>query len=324
MKTFCPAIPFLKISITMLFLLSLTPPVVAQRADYKTMVLRYIVRYREIAVHEMAVSKIPASITLAQGILESNAGQSPLAVQANNHFGIKCHKDWTGETMYKDDDRPNECFRKYSSAEQCFRDHSSFLVERDRYKSLFHLGITDYAGWALGLKNAGYATNPAYAGQLIKTIETYKLFRFDSGDFGKAFADSLAMNGGEISSNPWVSHFSLAEMAPDGHQVYINNGLRLVLAGKEDNLARLSSAFNISIRKLMKFNDLNDSNLHPGQIIYLHAKRRKAAHATHVVQSGETLARIAQGYGIKLKMLYKRNPLSENAEPLPGTRLRLR
>ena len=138
--------------------------------------------------------RIPASITLAQGIYESNAGKSRLATEANNHFGIKCHKEWTGKTFIQDDETKNECFRKYDNPEESFRDHSYFLTQRDRYKDLFKLDITDYKGWASGLKEAGYATNPQYPEKLINTIETFSLNKFDVADFSQFFCDSIRRN----------------------------------------------------------------------------------------------------------------------------------
>jgi len=296
----------------------------AQQADYKSLVARYIVQYREIAVKEMVTYRIPASITLAQGILESNAGQSDLARNANNHFGIKCHKEWTGKTYHKDDDKPNECFRKYGTPQESYNDHSFFLVQRDRYKQLFKLKITDYKGWALGLKNAGYATSPTYAQQLIKTIETYKLYNFDRGDFGAAIVDSINYAAGDYSKLAWVNRFKVIKITPDNHRVFSNNKLLLTVVLKGDDLQSISTAFNISERRLMKYNDLSDGIIVPGQIIYLQSKRRRATSATHTVMEGETLYNISQGYGIKLKMLYKRNQIPWGVEPPVGRLLRLR
>ena len=141
---------------------------------------QYIEKYAPVAVAEMQRSGVPASITLAQGLLESGSGRSTLATKGNNHFGIKCHSKWTGDTIHADDDRKNECFRKYKSADESFRDHSDFLRYSDRYKFLFELERTDYKGWAYGLKQAGYATDPTYASKLIKYVEDYNLSRYDT------------------------------------------------------------------------------------------------------------------------------------------------
>ena len=150
----------------------------AQNRQKNKLTLDYIDKYKDIAMTEMVLNKIPASITLAQGILESGNGQSELATKGNNHFGIKCHSDWKGKKMYKDDDAPNECFRVYNDAAESYRDHSAFL-KRDRYKDLYELKITDYKGWAKGLKKAGYATLPTYAAVLVNIIETYELYEYD-------------------------------------------------------------------------------------------------------------------------------------------------
>ena len=308
----------------LLMILFMSGQLMAQKADYKASVIRYLIQYRDVAVKEMNNAGIPASITIAQGILESNAGQSTLAREANNHFGIKCHEDWTGETLYQDDDKPNECFRKYKTAQESFRDHTFFLIQRDRYKTLFKLKITDYKGWATGLKKAGYATSPTYADQLIKTIETFKLYKLDRGDFGKALVDSLNYADGDYSKMAWISRFDVVDVAADNHRVFTNNELRLTVAKKGDNIQSLAVIFGISEKKLMKFNELTDSRIVPGQIIYLQSKRRKASVATHLVLQGETMYQISQGYGIKIKMLYKRNHIPRETEPSAGRLLRLR
>ena len=297
---------------------------IAQKTDYKSFVIRYIIQYRDVAVREMNNAHVPASIIIAQGILESNAGQSTLAKEGNNHFGIKCHKDWTGETIYKDDDIPNECFRKYATAQESFRDHSFFLIQRDRYKTLFQLKLTDYKGWATGLKKAGYATSPTYAEQLIKTIETFKLYKLDRGDFGVALVDSLNYANGDYTKMAWISQFELVDVTSDNHRIYNNNKLRLTVVRKGDDLQYLLDKFNISEKSLMKYNDLTSNQVVPGQIIYLQSKRRKAAVPVHTVKQGETLYQISQGYGIKIKMLYKRNHLHPGMEPVAGQLLRLR
>jgi len=296
----------------------------AQQTDYQSQVIRYIIQYRDIAVKEMTLSHVPASITMAQGIFESSAGQSDLAKEANNHFGIKCHKEWTGDKMYKDDDKPHDCFRKYATVEESFHDHSSFLVERDRYKPLFQLKITDYRDWALGLKKAGYATNPAYAEKLIHTIETYQLYKLDRGDFGNLLVDSLKniING---NTQPVLTKkVEAAGYHPGSHPVFMNNRLRVTMVREGDNLKQLSSLFQISERKLRKFNELTDDRLEKGQLVYLESKRRKAAVRTHLLEKGETLHHVAQKFGIKIRMLYKRNHIPAGQEPSPGRLLLLR
>ena len=313
-----------KILNLLLVLVMFANHVFAQQTDYNTIVNRYILKYRDIAVKEMKEYRIPASITLAQGILESNAGRSPLAVEANNHFGIKCHKGWTGKTFYKDDETKNECFRKYGSPVESFRDHSWFLTQRDRYKGLFSLEITDYKGWANGLKSAGYATNPSYAQLLIKTIETFDLYRFDQAEFIVASGDSS-----DVATPPeemaWLNRFVVKSTGPANRNIYENNRLQMIIARQDDNLYVIARDFNLSVSKLLKYNDLpKPTSLNPGQIVYLEAKRRKGAIESHKLQAGESLYVISQLYGIRLKSLLKRNDLHIGSEPKKGTILRLR
>ena len=171
------------------------------RSQEKVTVAEYIDLYTDLAIKEMKNYHIPASITLAQGILESENGNSPLAIEANNHFGIKCHQEWTGKTYNHDDDIKNECFRKYTKAEDSFRDHSEFLTTRDRYKPLFDLDITDYKGWAYGLKQAGYATNPRYPEILIRIIEENGLAELDKGGSSQfAVGSQRSAVGGQRSA----------------------------------------------------------------------------------------------------------------------------
>ena len=265
----------------------------------------YIKKYRELAVEEMKKYHIPASITLAQGLLESGAGQSTLARKSNNHFGIKCGSDWRGRTVRHDDDARNECFRAYKHPKQSYEDHSKFLVSRPRYASLFKLKITDYKGWARGLKKAGYATNPRYADQLIDIIELYDLDKYDK-------------KGGL----KWMKE------NPNPHQPYIANNLVYIVVRSGDTWKSISKEFEISQKKLRKYNDLYKGYiLQPGDILYLEEKNKKAdkEHVVHVLRSGESLYSVSQKYGIRLKNLYKLNKMNEDAPaPEVGTILRLR
>ena len=265
----------------------------------------YIKQYRDIAVEEMKKYHIPASITLAQGLLESGAGQSELARKSNNHFGIKCGSDWNGRTVRHDDDARGECFRAYKHPKQSYEDHSKFLAGRPRYASLFKLKITDYKGWARGLKKAGYATNPRYADQLIGIIELYDLHKYDT-------------KGGL----KWM------KQNPDPHQPYINNGLLYIVVRSGDSWKSISKEFDISQKKLRKYNDLYKGYaLQSGDILYLEKKKRKAdkEHIVHVLRAGESMYTISQKYGIRLKNLYKLNKMDEESpSPKVGTILRLR
>ena len=265
----------------------------------------YIKKYRELAVEEMKKYHIPASITLAQGLLESGAGQSALARKSNNHFGIKCGSDWYGKTVSHDDDARGECFRAYKHPKDSYEDHSKFLAGRPRYASLFKLNMTDYKGWARGLKKAGYATNPRYADQLIGIIELYELYKYDDKNYLK-----------------WL------KKNPNPHQTYIANGLLYIVVRAGDSWKSISQEFDISQKKLRKYNDLYKGYaLQVGDILYLEKKNKKAGkeHIVHVLRAGESMYSISQKYGIRLKNLYKLNKMDED-DPAPkiGTILRLR
>ena len=265
----------------------------------------YIKKYRELAVEEMKKYHIPASITLAQGLLESGAGQSALARKSNNHFGIKCGSDWYGKTVSHDDDARGECFRAYKHPKDSYEDHSKFLAGRPRYASLFNLNITDYKGWARGLKKAGYATNPRYADQLIGIIELYELYKYDDKNYLK-----------------WI------KKNPNPHQTYIANDLLYIVVRAGDSWKSISQEFDISQKKLRKYNDLYKGYaLQVGDILYLQKKNKKAdkEHIVHVLRAGESMYSISQKYGIRLKNLYKLNKMDED-DPTPktGTILRLR
>ncbi len=299
-----------KALILFLFLTGLLPyRTVAQLLNQNY--LRYIEQYHKTAVEQMRLYKIPASITLAQGLLESGAGESYLARVANNHFGIKVSTDWTGPYVLRDDDAPNEKFRKYKNAEQSYVDHSIFL-QRKRYASLFDLKITDYKGWAYGLKRCGYATSPTYAQNLITIIERYSLTRFD--------------HAGNISIKDLVR--ANATMI-GGYQLAINNGIPYIRSHQGDDLKSISKVVGVSARKLRKYNELSKNCvLNEGDIIYLEKKARKAAkemrRKPHTVQRGESMYSIAQSYGIRLKNLYKMNRMSPEDDLKVGTSLRVR
>jgi LysM repeat protein len=294
----------------------------AQQSSYDQAVYAYISRYGGIAVQEMKQYGIPASITLAQGIIESNAGQSDLAKNANNHFGIKCQKEWTGPTYYQDDDKPHECFRKYSNPLDSYRDHSLFLTTRDRYKSLFSLSPTDYRGWSAGLKAAGYATNPTYADLLIRTIEKYSLQRFDVAPLPLEEVQGLTTDRVMPSDTAGFTYFA---PGPGGRRVFLNNHVLLVVAGPGETLASIGIAFGIPVYRLIRYNDLPaGGKTVEGQIVYLAKKQRKGAVKTHSVVPGQTLWEISQIFGVRLSTLCKRNHLDPALNPPAGTVLKLR
>ncbi|MFW5687304.1 MAG: glucosaminidase domain-containing protein [Bacteroidota bacterium] len=288
----------------------------------------YIEAYKEIAMEEMVTHGIPASIKLGQGILESGFGNSDLAVIANNHFGIKCH-GWQGRTFYKDDDKVDECFRAYDDPRQSFRDHSEFLTGRPRYAALFALEITDYRGWAHGLRKAGYATNPRYAKLLIGVIERHKLYEFDK----------LVIASAEINPDtPQLqgkSHKEIVSSQPTGNEdfptvgvgrdILENNRIRYVYARQGDTPESLARELGLWAWEIYRYNEMGRSDqLAIGDIVYLQPKRRNARQSWHVVQEGETMYDISQKYGVKLKLLYRRNKMEPGTEPDPGRKIQLR
>ncbi len=275
---------------------------------------QYIEQYRDIAIEQMLKWKVPASITLAQGLLESAAGQSTLATKGNNHFGIKCH-GWTGRTIYRDDDLQNECFRAYSSAYESYEDHSRFLATGQRYRSLFSLKITDYEGWAKGLKAAGYATNPRYAQSLIDIIKNYNLSQYDKAHSYDKFMVERTHDG-SVNGQPL-------------HPIYAFNKNYYLYVRQGDTFRSLAQEVGISYRKLARYNERNKKDsLEPGEVIWLKKKGTKAPkeykRQLHSVVAGESMYSIAQKYGIRLKSLYKMNRLTPDYSIQVGDRLRVR
>lgn len=305
-------------------------PSFSQGVNSKMSYQEYIDKYKDIAISKMKEYNIPASITLAQGLLESGSGNSPLAKEANNHFGIKCHKEWTGMTYIMDDDELGECFRKYASAEESFNDHSLFLTSRPRYATLFTLDVKDYKGWAYGLKAAGYATNPRYAEMLIKIIEENQLFLFDSGaDNYKLLADKNKPSPEPArptqSVNKVKKNFEYVEVTDGNRSIYINNGVRLIYARENDNAQSIADDVGVHTFQILQYNELGrNEKIEAGSIIYIEPKRKKAVENYHIVTEGETMREISQLYAIKLKYLYSRNGIQEGHEPEPGTKLNLR
>ncbi len=272
----------------------------------------YIRAYKYLAIAEMKRSGVPASITMAQACLESGDGNSRLAKKGNNHFGIKCHNDWKGGKIYHDDDARNECFRKYNSVEESFRDHSNYLSGTPRYSFLFDLNPTDYKAWARGLKKAGYATNNNYANALIKIIEDYKLYELDD--------EALKNTSRTRPVKPSVTVTS-------GRQIYEKNRIKYIVARKGDSFESLTREFMKLPWELPRYNDLSaDSEIDSGQIIYIQPKRNSAEPGkhTHTVKEGETMYSISQLYGIKLEKLYEKNLISFDSIPYAGTVLQLR
>lgn len=279
----------------------------------------YIVQYQDIAIAEMLRSGVPASIKLAQAILESNAGASTLAIKANNHFGIKCGGNWNGKTYHRaDDDYKNgklikSCFREFNSVLECYEAHSDFLTDSGksgRYGPLFELDITDYKAWAKGLSNAGYATDPKYASRLIELIEKYELYRFDN-----EYLNQLAIKHQMVS--------------PGMLNVLYQNEVKYALAFDGDNTKTFASRYDVRPGQIRKYNDdifSNDQMLVLDSKVYLEAKksRYKGNRKYHVLREGEDMTYVAQEYGIKLNALLKRNHLQPNEQPLPNQKIYLK
>jgi len=325
-------------------------PVISPAVNENTTAKNYIERYKDLAVKEMVRTGVPASITLAQGMVESDYGRSTLARQANNHFGIKCHNGWTGPGIRHHDDQRNECFRKYSDPEESFIDHSDFLRGGSRYAFLFSLPVTDYKGWSRGLKKAGYATNPQYADMLIRKIEENDLQyldRLNTVAQAKAGtqpdvitipkpdatekAESLAKpqtaaeDIGETPVTPVIhDNFSIRINTP---RVSENNHLQYLIIKDGDTPDMIEKEFQIFRWELQRFNDLGDDfTLMEGDIVYLQPKRDKAepGKEKHVVMTGDTMHSISQQYGVKLRKLYEYNRMMEGGEVVAGQVIWLR
>lgn len=272
----------------------------------------YIFSYKDLAIDHMRKYKIPASITLAQGLLESGAGTSSLTVSSNNHFGIKCHNDWRGDKVYKADDTPNDCFRKYKKAEDSFEDHSRFISEKKRYEPLFALEITDYQGWSKGLQQAGYATDRAYANKLIKIIEDYELYLYDKKGLSKEKVK-------ESEERFLAQNYR--------HTPYKTYGLVYIIAETGDNYEAIATEFGFKLKDLYKYNEVPEGfPLKAGDIVYFQKKKSKAdkPYYDHVVQVGESMHSISQRYGMKVKNLYKLNKKDFDYVPEEGDVLKLR
>ncbi len=316
-------------------------------ASSKTPQQSYIEQFAPLAVSEMYRSGVPASITLAQGILESNSGRSSLSAKGNNHFGIKCH-NWNGRKMYHDDDAKGECFRVYDSPEESFRDHSDFLRYRDRYKFLFDLDPLDYKGWAYGLKKAGYATDPAYPKKLIKLIEDYGLDEYDKKPSSWARkADSKKKDSKKDSKKQQEAEQQRPESPnkieqakpfdekqrstfhlPLSRNMMSLNGVPFIYASAGETYKSIAKANGLFLKELLKFNDLKeDEILYPGTIVYLQAKKKQAAKGLdkYIVEGDdESLYEIAQRFGVRMSSLCKMNGLTPDKRLFDGEVIKLR
>ncbi len=328
------------------FIFFLTALAVSAQKSSSDPKLAYIAKYSDLAVSEMYRTGVPASITLAQGILESASGQSQLAIQGNNHFGIKCH-NWDGERVFFDDDEKGECFRKYNDPEQSFKDHSDFIRYRDRYKFLFDLDVTDYTAWAHGLKNAGYATDPLYAQKLIKIIEEYDLSKYDSPkrismEQKKLLPDSKkTTKSAEVDLGIKLPESPLSLEAPKpiangkrnvfsfslSRKMFSQNGVPFVYANEGETYEQIAKYYNLFKKEILRFNDIKqDKPLHSGTVVYVQAKRNYAAKGLdkHVVEENESLRDISQRFGVKMSKLVKLNKLQSENDIRTGDMIKLR
>jgi LysM repeat protein len=312
-----------RISVILFFLLTFVSKASAQKISPE----QYISQYKDLAISEMKRMGIPAAITLAQGILESESGNSDLAQRSNNHFGIKCKSTWTGDSVSHDDDEKGECFRAYKNVDESYRDHSNFLKGSVRYANLFQLDPTDYKGWAYGLKNAGYATNPRYPEILIRNIEKYNLGQYDLFDAREIPSDIAKANPDPVRVSPaqFEKEVSKNDVPVTGNTKMVINGSKAIFVAEGTSLLAIASRNNIKLSKLLEMNDLTkDGLLAKAGVIFLEKKKKEGNRNMAVVQNGQTLYEIAQNYGIILKNLCEYNHLDEDAILPSGTQLFLK
>jgi LysM repeat protein len=290
---------------------------------------QYIEKYKLLAIKQQHEYRIPASITLAQGLLESDAGSSRLARQGNNHFGIKCKPEWRGGRMYVDDDEKDECFRTYKSVEESYRDHSLFLAKRKYYVTLFDLNLHDYKGWAHGLQRCGYATDKSYGTKLVRLIETYELYKYDKT---KNIENPLIVdNVHTVKSQPpgKTDRQHRRSIVNWRRRILTTNEIHYIEAQKGDSYEYIAYDTRMNLNRLLKYNEVEKGHpLKEGDRVYLQRKRSRAEkqNLTHTVKSGESLHSISQLYGIKLNTLFKLNNINkENNYTLQlGATLRIR
>ena len=317
------------------FLLLTTGTSHAQDAE---VIKNYINTYKDLAILEMIRTGMPASISLAQGIHESGAGTGNLVLESNNHFGIKCKLNWTGKTVKHDDDAPGECFRKYPSAEDSYKDHSDFLKNSQRYAFLFTLDPEDFEGWANGLKEAGYATNPKYPQALIKLIEDYHLQDYTLLALGK-ISDGERSSVLETDKKPTASSASFSSYAnteslktekiatkqpiyPDSE--FKINETRVVYIKSGTSFLAIAQQYDIDLSRIFEFNEIAQTEVATkDQLIYLQRKRKTGTNKLHTVMAGETLHDIAQIEAIRLESLLELNWLGEDMQPAIGEQLSL-
>ena len=312
------------------------------RAQIRQTREEYIDRYKHIAIEQMERYGIPASITMAQGILESDSGNSLLSQRSNNHFGIKCKSNWRGERVYHDDDAKGECFRAYPTVEASYHDHAEFLDSQPRYDSLFAYASDDYKSWARGLKAAGYATAPDYAQRLVRIIEENQLYLLDRQDGERLYAQRYGL---ERDPEEWFSSQSSVETpaastaidpdnyrvtinAHEGYNVYMTNGVHYVLAKENDTFEHIGQLFRLSPRNLRKFNDLKDKRAQPmtGEVVYIERKKKhwEGNSRHHIAREGETAYAVGQSYAIRTRSIEKMNRLKRGEAIAAGRQIRIK
>ncbi len=312
---------------------------------------QYIQKFAPYAVEEMEKYKIPASITLAQGLLETGGGQSRLAQIGKNHFGIKCKEEWTGKTMKHNDDAPNECFRVYDDVRESYADHSKFLAHRKYYTNLFKLDMKDYKGWAHGLKKAGYATNPRYAYILIDMIERHRLYEFDDTNSKEVLYTVLKLYPGLQEDRIFMAQLDQTKASKKPVTVTVpyeqtsyakqqqkvekikskaevlntllvknhpNGGKKFVIVPENTELSVIAQKFGISESRLMKWNELDKTTLNRNDVIFLEGKSSTGNVATYKSRVGESMHEISQKFGIKLSKLYDKNRMAYGEQPKTG------
>jgi len=291
----------------------------------------YIDMYAKVAIQEMIQYHIPASITMAQACLESSDGNSPLATEGNNHFGIKCKNTWTGPIIRRDDDAQNECFRKYKNAIESYRDHSEFLTGSMRYQFLFDYNIKDYKKWAYGLKKAGYATNPQYPERLLKIIEDFQLYKLDDYyDDPNGFTGLQSPEGSsKIILNRWGNR---SKSGPSENPYLIRkvekrNGANAFFARRGDTYEQIAAEFSMKVSSIYRYNDVDPGDrIEAGSIVYLQRKRGRAPRGNdlYTFKKGETLWSVAQWYGIRLNALCRKNRMKRGETVVAGQQISLR
>jgi hypothetical protein len=325
----------------LLFLLALLSTTFSFSQKEKAMA--YVEKYKEIAISEMQRSGVPAAITLAQGILESRFGESDLSKESNNHFGIKCKLDWNGERVYHDDDTRQECFRKYNTVSESYKDHSDFLKSRPHYASLFSLNPIDFQAWAYGLKKAGYATERDYPEMLIKVINDYNLNQYTFIALNKApnsVDSSLAKTAierttitttivedekdeAEVNNGKVADKKVVVENYPAG--VFSINGCKVIYASEGTSMLALAQQNNITLAKILEINDLEEVQiLDKNQLIFLEKKQKKGTTDFHIAVANESLHDIAQKEGVRMDMLVEYNSTHKKLNPLLGEKIYLR